>query len=332
MKLKPALISVLLTLLLLELCLALFRPIDYRRPPRRVAADAWRSLVHQPSPVPGLAYELAPDREAFAYGAAVRTNSHGMRDAEPLATPRDSLARIAVIGDSFTFGMGIEAPAVYPQVLEMLLNDGLEAPRYDVLNFGVGGYGARDEALVLRHKALVWNPRLVIIGYALNDPETSPLQRLHANFHRPACWQRLNLLRLVAFAKWRWDVRRLGRGDYVRYLHAPGQDRWRSVESAFAGMRRLTAPRGVPVLLVIFPWSLESSWADYPYGDLHEQVADAARRHGLEVLDLLPVFARYDPMSVRAAPGDPHPSELGHHLCAFAIRDWIVANRPPIEP
>ncbi|MHC4092428.1 MAG: hypothetical protein ACYSVY_19510, partial [Planctomycetota bacterium] len=136
MNLKKTALSAVLTLVAIELLLHSFHPIDYRRPPERVPDDAWRELVHRRSAVPGLTYELAPDRQAHAYGASVRTNSHGMRDHEPLPQREERLDRIVILGDSYTFGMGVAVDAAYPALLEKRLNRDRQDRRTDVLNFG----------------------------------------------------------------------------------------------------------------------------------------------------------------------------------------------------
>ena len=172
--------SLIVGLLLAEIALRLFRPIGYLEPPRAIPGDTWRELLHQRSSIPGLAYELAANRSGFEKDALLETNSHAMRDTEPLADDTESLFRIVVLGDSFTFGWGVSGEYTYPNVLERLLNESTDVPpyRYDVLNLGVSAYSTQDEAIVLEHVGLRWKPRVVIVGYVLNDPETTPIQPL----------------------------------------------------------------------------------------------------------------------------------------------------------
>ena len=96
-------------------------------------------------------------------------------------------------------------------MLERLLNEASSGVRFEVLNLGVGGYSSRDEALLLRHKGMEWNPDPVIMGYFLNDPEIEPVQPLHSQFQEPSWWQHSNLLRLIARAKNLWDDQKTGR-------------------------------------------------------------------------------------------------------------------------
>ena len=309
-----------LALVAAELLLAWARPVDFMAPAKRLPDDVWRELVHRRSDVPGLGYELAPT----ASGEAGPTNSYGMRDREPLPAGAPGVLRIAVLGDSFTFGLGVSREEAYPSVLEALL---LRAPETrgrptDVLNFGVGGYSSADEALVLEHKALAWDPDLVIVGYVLNDPQTDAQQPLQRYFAKPRWWQHFHLLRLLAQLRYERERERLGGGDYYRHMHAEAGPHWPSVPRAFERMRALADGAGIPLLLVVFPAEV-ASWHSYAYLELHEQVAQAAETAGFQVLDLFEPFAEYAPEAVQLGGRDSHPTPLGHRIAAASILERL---------
>lgn len=327
-KLLLVVISVLLVLGVTEAALTLFYPIEYLQLPDRSPDDLFNEVLHRSSEIPGLAFELAPNRQKKYEKVWIRTNSFGMRDTEPASLEDDSVSRIVVLGDSFTFGFRVEGASSYPSVLERRLNEGASEKRFEVLNLGVSGYNTQDEAIVLEHKGLSWRPDLVILGYVLNDPETEPVQPLTSYFQEPAVWQRSNLARLVAQVKHGLEMRIWGGGDYYRYLHSEGHDKWNSVLSALDEIRVLTESPQIPVLLVIFPEKPNKDWSDYPYTDLHRQVAEIAHEKGFAVIDLLDRFSDYPARDMRVRRGDPHPSPLGHEVAAEAIYDWIAAEIP----
>ncbi len=311
-----------------EFALRLFWPVEYMGFGDAPAWTQAESPLHRASEVPGLDYELSPSREILHRGALIRTNSTGLRDDESRPPGDDSVRRIAVLGDSFTFGFGVSGDQVYANVLERMLAESRPAAKrpIEVLNFGVGAYSTRDEAVVLEQKALAFAPDLVVVGYALNDPEIDPVQPLHRVYHAPGWWQHSHLLRWIASAVQQSQIRSRGDGDYVRYLHAPGFAKWQSVVDAFAAMRRATEPEGIPVLVVIFPLSRESGWEDYPYRGVHRQVAEAAAARGLSALDLYDAFAAHPAPEMRLAASNPHPSARGHEVAARAIHDWLIEN------
>lgn len=329
---KLVLGSTLFALIVAELVLRFMWPVSYVEPYPESNELISKRLLHQASSVPGLSYELVPDTRKLAFETVIKTNHHGMRDSEPLPADMKRLVRMVALGDSFTFGFGAPSIDTYPNVLEKLLNDreGEEKPRFDVLNLGVAGYGTRDEVLVLEHKALAWNPHLILLGYVLNDPETDPIQPLQAYFATPHWWQHSHLLRLIAREKLRLKVWRLGGGNYIRYLHAVGHANWQSVVDAFERTRDVVADRKIPVIVLIFPRQTIQDWSEYPYRDLHAQVAAAARAAGLDVIDLLEPFVRHEPGRLRVASHDPHPSPLAHRLAAEAILAKLETEYPDI--
>jgi lysophospholipase L1-like esterase len=317
-------ITVLVVLAIAEGALAVFYPIDYLKVPERMPGNMFREILHRPSEVPGLAFELSPNRQKKYESVWVRTNNFGMRDTEPVAG--DAVFRIVALGDSFTFGFRVDGDATYPSVLEARLNEGASDMRFDVLNMGVSGYNTRDEALVLEHKGLSWNPDLVVVGYVLNDPEIGPVQPLTSYFQDPAIWQHFHLARLMVSVKHGLDVRLRGGGDYYRYLHADGHKQWESVVGAFADIHQMTAEQQIPVLVVIFPERPEKRWGSYLYEDLHQQVAEAARANEFAVIDLLPRFKKHRARRMRVRQSDSHPSDWGHSVAADAIYQWMTAE------
>lgn len=324
-----------LSLVAAELFLRFFRPVEFRAPIAELPPAERDQLLFRRSASAGLLYDMKPNMQKIVDGAMIRTNSYGMRDHEPLPNETPALFRIVALGDSFTFGLGVPVEDAYPKVLEKLLNgtapDGV---RYEVLNLAVPGYSTRDEALALRYNGLQWRPKLVILGYCLNDPETRPLQPLDLYFHTPSWWEHFHVLRLFSLFEITLETKIYGGGDYYRYLHAPQRSDWQSVLAAFKDLHAMTVARGIPTVVVIFPINEVASWSEYRYQSLHEQVAAAARASSFGVVDLYTVYSQHDPRALKVAPGDHHPSKLGHRLAAQTIaaalqREGVLAGAAP---
>lgn len=288
----------------------------------------WGDLIHRPSAVPGLAYELVPDLHGDLEGVPILTNALGLRGPPVLAQKGRWLRRLAVVGDSTTFGWGVPGPETWPARLGTELDARAAGWVHEVLNFGVSGYSSRDEAVVLAQRVLPLQPDLILVGYNLNDPEYAPRQPLHSFFAEPAWWEHWRLLRWVDQV---WNTvqrRRLGGGDPFRLLHALGTDTWASVEQAFHDMGACAAEAGVPILLVLFPLGrVPADPAAYRYADLHARVAQAAREAGLEVLDLTPAYAAAANGPEYLLP-DLHPNALGHALAARAVAERLLVGPP----
>ena len=75
--------------------------------------------------------------------------------------------RIVAIGDSFTFGMGVNLEDTYPKQLERILNRA-NIPS-EVINGGVIGHNMWQHYEMLVRKALAYKPDLIILGLFLDD-------------------------------------------------------------------------------------------------------------------------------------------------------------------
>ncbi len=327
-KLVLALAVLVALFMLVEIGLRTFRPVKYMQPEQTPERDGWYGMIHRASSVPGLAYELVPKLDQQSLGVHVVTNSLGMRDHEPLANDTPGLVRILALGDSVTFGYRVEAAQSFCKLLEqnLIASPPLADRKFEVLDTGVSGYSSRDEIAAFEGKWLALKPKLVLLDYILNDPEIEPMQPLQRYFVAPHWWQHSHLLRWVVQHFDGRKVQSLGGGDYFRYLHAPSEPSWKSVEAAFARLAELARANDFRVALVIFPMLSPKPWSEYAYREQHAQVAREGAKNGFVVLDLLPRFEKEDPESLLIVKDDMHPNPKGHTIIADELRKLIDAH------
>lgn len=95
------------------------------------------------------------------------------RTRRPIAAqPRPGVTRIAVLGDSATFGWGVEDQEAYPAVLEQQLNaqGGLSrGGLVEVINAGVIGTGTGEQALWCDLWVRQYAPSIVVLSLFPND-------------------------------------------------------------------------------------------------------------------------------------------------------------------
>ena len=87
-----------------------------------------------------------------------RKAAHGLGEPDPGAT------RIAVLGDSFTWGWGVPQGAVFTDELHRKLG-----PAFHVRNFGVNAFGTAQESLLFEHYVADWSPDHVVLMVYGND-------------------------------------------------------------------------------------------------------------------------------------------------------------------
>lgn len=79
--------------------------------------------------------------------------------------------RIIVLGDSFSWGVGISEDKRYSNILEKLLNSRYKFKKFEVINLSVLGFPTVEERnLLIRMKDIV-QPDLIIVGFCINDPK-----------------------------------------------------------------------------------------------------------------------------------------------------------------
>jgi len=94
----------------------------------------------------------------------IHTNAYGLRGEEPDFQKE----RILVLGDSFTFGQGVNDTQTWPY----LLQEQFIAKQYNftVLNVGINGYDTRREYVYLKVHEKDFNPKMIIVTFVINDP------------------------------------------------------------------------------------------------------------------------------------------------------------------
>ena len=116
-------------------------------------------------------YRLKPDTEyTYKHGKYefhIKTNSLGMRGKEVSYDNPLYKKRVAFVGDSFTFGSSAsKGEKSFVGVVESLL----DRRKFEVLNFGVGGYGLSDMELQIKEEVLKFRPSyLILVFYNGND-------------------------------------------------------------------------------------------------------------------------------------------------------------------
>jgi len=94
------------------------------------------------------------------------SSAEGIRSADPDAhfVYDPDKHYIALLGDSYTFGLSVPFEQSWGNRLQQRV-----APQFEVLNFGVGGFGLDQMLLRYRQKVTDWHPQLVIVGLISHD-------------------------------------------------------------------------------------------------------------------------------------------------------------------
>jgi lysophospholipase L1-like esterase len=270
-------------------------------------------------------YSSADGRTFFAHrgGPSIRANALGFRERE-IGAKASGRYRIAIVGDSFTWGQGIEERERFSDVLEVDLG-----PPYEVLNFGIPGNNLPEHVHVIE-QALKVSADFVLLQLYINDFEMPEMIRPGAHALLP--WPTLDywLLRSSAL----YDLLNDGWGQlqeatgmvesYARYMERNLRDPNSANSREAFGLLRQFIERaraaGVPSGAVLFPNPGFLS-KNYPFGYLHDRVRAVCAVQHITCLDLRSSFAMSfpNPQSMWISRFDPHPNARANSRAAQEI-------------
>ena len=119
--------------------------------------------------------------QEFSYQA--RINNLGFRDRD-FAARRTGAARVLALGDSFTYGWGVDAEDSWPKAMELEFRRG--GLNVEVANLGAPGAGPREYARLAERAIPLLRPDVIVVGVLQADdlfqaaeskPEQSPTSK-----------------------------------------------------------------------------------------------------------------------------------------------------------
>jgi lysophospholipase L1-like esterase len=295
-----------------------------------------RKYYVQTSEIEGLYYELTPNYDKVynhinSKGQIVRSvryriNKDGLRDYFYPREKKDAI-RIICLGDSFTFGYGVDLEQTYPKILEKKLNE-IHSEKYEVINAGVPGYNTGQELILLKEKLIRYEPDIVIIGFCLNDADP-PLKideekGLVYVYPKPLPFY----LRMPTFLKQKSRFINLSvnicKGLFANSLGNKSRPStfnsysWKFTKSKLKEIVEFTRSRNVRLIIVLIP--------DYGYTQISRELAgklleDFCKINNISFLDLTPSFREEEITSGTELflPEDGHPNPTGHSVISGAI-------------
>jgi lysophospholipase L1-like esterase len=275
-------------------------------------------------------YELAP--------GVGEINSLGLRGPEVSPKKPDGVRRVVVIGDSYTFGLGVDVTESLPARLEARLNqDGTQ--HVEVLNLGTPGYNSDQEFMYLREKGMAFQPDAVVMAFNMSDAEVGFIGLKNTG--------NLSLIRAKEFLKahfglygwtkdaiWKLLVHEtrdnadVGVWPAMVPLHDaatghPGEG-WRRCQAALTGVGEECRKAHVPCILVL--WPMMEQLASYRYLPEHHLVVAQAEEAGFQVIDLLSTFVDEDETKLRLSEADSHPNAVAYARAADVLAPVIEAE------
>lgn len=287
----------------------------------------------------GIGYVLLKNLNMEYAGKKLITNSVGLRDCR---VPRktDNGIQILALGDSYTFGYGVELEESYPAILERLLNDNVHADKYEVINAGIPGYNTEQELELLRRIIPYYSPKIIIVGFTPNDIwgeisggvwmesfkvitgnkwllSVGMFLRYNSSFVTQFCrYYKQALIKYIAPRHNLLGFNLTGHYDMFELDAA---------RKALKGIQKIAEDNGSEIIIFILPPLI--NWDAYPHQDIHNNITRFCADNGIQCIDLLKELSRYGSGEFWVAPCDEHYNPKANKLAAGLLFNHIINVR-----
>ena len=271
------------------------------------------------------------DHAYYWHGHLEVFDENGMRRTAPFPARIKGLGRVVVVGDSLTYGQGVEASDAYPAVLERRLR--AAGYNVEILNLGRKGYQSEDVARTVRELVPSLHPDLIVYGICLNDFLESDQKIYHDNerwpFPLPERWKELLIdkTRLGRLTSRAYDGLLMAagiRGDFVSDILRNFNDRQTRFARDLKSMNDDAAARGTPpiVAMVLDQQPVHNGRLER----LAKIAESAANGAGMSVVDTASYYERYSGHTMKVSPWEGHPNEEAHRIWAGMFFDRLIEN------
>ena len=291
-----------------------------------------------------LAFRLVPigrdtsgwnDRPEFYYDPAGAKNHTGQNHS---AEKPANTFRVAVVGDSYSFGPFMQYDDTFAARLGRMLNLNGQEQRAEVINYGIPGYSTSHEVDLVK-RAISEGADLVLLQITLNDAEAKPFRPagviIKTNPYgavvlTPETNRIVSSSKLLTFVANRWYAYRSA-DKYKEYFFNLFKESKSGGLSLFTrslgAINKLCRDKNVPLVAAIFPLFGTNVDAHYPFNSLHQTIAELLNDNRIPYIDLKDSYLNIPTARLQVIPGvDFHPNEIAHRIAAESLYAWLVGK------
>jgi lysophospholipase L1-like esterase len=214
---------------------------------------------------PALIWKVRERIDVLFQGKRVQTNALGLRNAE-IRPKEQGCRRIICMGESLTFGWGVDETEAYPRVLERLLRSRVTAGgRIEVINAGQVGYSSFQGLRLFERTIAPLDPDIITVPYVVNDVDKFRFFRSDGRSDRdllPGSAVLItfdNILRRSALFGWMSAQARRLRGAYGPPPAGAVRVSEKDYEQNLRALVRAARRRGVAVVFLKMPVNLPAA-------------------------------------------------------------------------
>ena len=256
-------------------------------------------------------------------------NALGFREGELIAeTLSVRTRRILFLGDSFTFGSGIDDPRLrFTDRLEAELGAG-----FHLYNAGIPASRPSEWVAIARALLPDYRPEAVVAVFFLRDGTELGTSLVHhetriaeikAEHCDGALYRHSFLARRICDRRVLREFTAWYLGEFrAAYLGSEPQRRmWIAMQKELLVLRDLSVEAGASFHIVVFP--LIFGLRDYAFHDVEAEILQFAAGHDIPAMSLIAGFEGHDERDLWVSPIDQHPNATGHRIAADTLLPYL---------
>lgn len=222
-------------------------------------------------------------REQLEFRVSVNVNSLGFRNDEYDVQKAPGTSRVVILGDSFTYGFGLDLEQTFFKKLEAKLTDRL-GHKVEVWDLAAVSWGTVIQERVVRERVLAYSPDVVVVAFDLSDFADN---LAYTDALLPdGTFPKFEPAAMAEFWKHRGQIhsslRRVTPLDEAQYTALKD----RGVEVALRSLLQIAAmlrAADVPLLVVFYPYP----WDPFDWeGEMLGRLQAGLRQAGIQTLDM----------------------------------------------
>ncbi|SYZ74655.1 conserved hypothetical protein [Candidatus Zixiibacteriota bacterium] len=303
------------------------------------------SIINQPGNYPeifkrdhNLLWRLRPSNEfkSPSGGSLIyRINALGMRGAMP--SPTSHAVRIVALGNSVTFGWGVDEDSTFETQLRQMINKDPALPQVEVINAGIPGYSSFQGRRYYVEEISKLHPDILMVMFGWGDqmpakdsiPDDKLQMPSESIIHLENFLDRIKLYSLIQ--NWlhsntmdsslnsRSSVRRVSIVNFYDNLNTI----IKYAESESTAVILLTSPAPAPDRYNL-TGNLSLIFLYHEYYNYQTRLA--ARNNQVPLIDVAQQFNKYDSLFDDAAHDPIHFNAAGHRTIAAALYNYLKTN------
>ena len=291
-------------------------------------------------------YLPIPFNDHFSFDVKVKLNNLGLRGSDIFPSEYDNEYRIAILGESQVYGVGMPDSGLMTRHLQNQLFDQLSESRVRVINMGIRGYDIRQQHLFWKKYATRVSADyciVVVTVYSLLYRNMARYYEIYNNYEwyfldtgnqlagsRVLFWHLAQIIRKSALLNTAYGIYKQYKersGILGELLGYSGQNSKSQIITEFLAVvddfKDYNKKAGIPFLLVLLPHSHQvSDW--YKTKSFPNAIIPYLKRQEIAYLDLTPMLINeYQNEANLFIPFTAHYNEYSQKFIASQLSGYI---------